>query len=106
MRYSTDLRKRVVAFVRGGGSKAEAARVFQVSRSNIYNWLAMDDVTAYEKPGPQGARKLDRQELAQDVKARGDMTLKERALHFGVSRNCIWHNLQQLRISRKKNEEI
>jgi hypothetical protein len=29
MRCSSDLRKRVMAFVKGGGSKAEAARRFQ-----------------------------------------------------------------------------
>ncbi|WP_147094454.1 IS630 transposase-related protein, partial [Nitrosococcus oceani] len=43
MRCSIDLRKRVIDFVRGGGSKAEAARRFQVGRASIYRWLSQDD---------------------------------------------------------------
>jgi transposase len=33
-----DLRRRVVAAVRGGMSKAEAVRVFAVSRQSVRNW--------------------------------------------------------------------
>lgn len=34
-----DLRRRVVAAVEGGMSKAEAARTFQVTRQSIHNWM-------------------------------------------------------------------
>ena len=53
MRCSSDLRKRVLVCVRGGGSKAEAARRFQVSRASVYNWLNAPDGLAYR--GPSGA---------------------------------------------------
>jgi transposase len=43
MRCSQDLRKRVIDFVRGGGSKAEAARRFPVSRASGYNWTSVAD---------------------------------------------------------------
>ena len=36
MTHSLDLRKRVVAFVREGGSKSEVARRFKVSRWCVY----------------------------------------------------------------------
>ena len=36
MSYSIDLRQRVVDFVRQGGSKSEAARLFGVSRGRVY----------------------------------------------------------------------
>ena len=52
MRYSQDLRKRVLDFIAAGGSKAEASRRFQVSRRCIYNWLDAVDPFTYEKPGP------------------------------------------------------
>ncbi len=43
MRYSIDGRKRVFDFIDAGGSKAEASRRFQVSRTIIYHWLAAPD---------------------------------------------------------------
>ncbi len=44
MPYSMDLRTRVVKFVREGGSKAEAARHFQVCPATVYNWLNREDL--------------------------------------------------------------
>ena len=48
MRYSQDLRKRVIDFIAAGGSKGR----FGVSRRCIYNWLDAADPFTYEKPGP------------------------------------------------------
>lgn len=106
MRCSSDLRKRVIEFVAGGGSKAEAAQRFQVSRGSIYNWLKSEDISSYKRPGPKGARKLDLEELDAHVQAFDDMTQAERARHFGVSRHCVWYNLRRLKISRKKNDAL
>ena len=39
MAYSEDLRQRVRQYVANGGSKAEASRLFDVSRTAIYRWL-------------------------------------------------------------------
>ena len=47
MRCSSDLRKRVLDDVRGGGSKAAAARRFQVSRASVYTWLKAPDGRRY-----------------------------------------------------------
>ena len=102
MRCSTDIRKRVIAFVEGGGSKAEAARRFQVSRGSVYNWTSVADGLSYRKPGPKSSRRVDRKALRRDVEDHPDRTQKERAGHFGVSRHCIWHNLRELGFSRKK----
>ena len=106
MRCSQDLRKRVIEFVRGGGRKAEAARRFQVSRASVYNWTNVPDGLAYRRPGPQGPRRLDWQALRRDVATHPDRTQKERARHFSVSRPCIWHALQQMQLSRKKNSRV
>lgn len=106
MRCSQDLRKRVIAFVRGGGSKTEAAQRFQVSRASVYNWTSVPDGLAYRRPGPKGPRRLDWEALRKDVTTHPDRTQKERARHFGVSRHCIWHALQRMELSRKKNAGI
>lgn len=102
MRCSRDLRKRVIEFVRGGGSKREAARRFQVSHARVYNWTGVVDGLAYQRPGPQGPRRLDWQALRGAVAAHPDRTQQERARPFGVSRHCIWYALRRLGVSRKK----
>ena len=55
MRYSVDLRKRVLQFIKEGGSKSQAARMFKVSRASVYNWLGMDDLSAYQRSRPSKA---------------------------------------------------
>ena len=37
--YALDLREQVVKFIRLGGSKAEAARRFELGRSTVYRYL-------------------------------------------------------------------
>lgn len=106
MRCSTDLRKRVLDFVRGGGSKAEAARRFQVARSSVYRWCDAPDGLAYKRPGPKGPRKLDWEALRAHVAAHDDFTHKERARHFGVSQHCIWHAMHKMGLTRKKNDGL
>ena len=106
MRCSNDLRKRVIAFVRGGGSKMEAARRFQVSRMSVYRWTNAADGLAYKKPGPKGPRKLDWDALRAHVAEYDDWTGKERARHFGVSTHCIWHAMHKMGLSRKKNDRL
>lgn len=106
MRCSSDLRKRVMAFVKGGGSKEEAAWRFQVSRASVYRWVGAPDGLSYKRPGPKGPRRLDWQALRRQVEEPSDMTQKERARHFGVSRHCIWHALQKMRLSFKKNDRL
>ena len=102
MRYSSDLRKRVLDFVNNGGSKAEAERTFRVSRRTIYNWLEAEAPFAYEKPGPKGPRSIDYDALQQHVVNFPDTTLAERAKHFGVSKGCISYTFEKLNITRKK----
>ena len=90
----------------GGGSKAEAARRFQVSRASVYNWLNAPDGLAYRRPGPRHPRRLDWEALRAHVRQEPDRTQKEWARHFGVSRHCIWHALRQMGVTRKKNAGV
>ncbi len=102
MRYSIDLRKRVIDFVEAGGSKAEASMRFSVSRTIIYKWLNAANPYTYEKPGPRGSRSLDVDVLRKHVSDFPDQTLSERACHFNVSPFCVWYRLKKLGFTRKK----
>jgi putative transposase len=104
MTYSVDLRKRVVAFVREGGSKSEAARIFGVARSCVYDWLSRDNL----KPKKHGRRKrkLDWAALERHIEEYPDLLLRERAAHFGVRMYSIQYACRQMRISHKKNSAL
>jgi len=106
MRCSSDLRRRVVKFIREGGGKREAALRFGVGEASVYRWVAQEDETAYKKPGPRNSRKLNREDLGENVLRHADWTMAERARYFKVSVFCIHYNLNKLRVSRKKNDAL
>ena len=101
MTYSLDLRERAISFVKQGGSKSEAARVFGIKRQTLYNWLEAKDL-APKRCGSR-RRKLDKAALAAHVRAYPDAILRERAAHFGVRINSIWVALGKLNISKKND---
>ncbi|RKU31616.1 hypothetical protein C6497_01435 [Candidatus Poribacteria bacterium] len=102
MRYSIDLRKRVLSFIETGGSITDASRRFSVSRSIIYKWINADDPFTYQKPGPRKPRSLDPQLLKQHVLDFPDHSLRERASYFGVSPFCVWYGLKNIGYTYKK----
>jgi putative transposase len=102
MRCSKDIRKRVLSFVGEGGSKAEAARRFEVSRASVYNWLSKSDGLSYEKPGPRKPHKLDWQALRKAVEQHPERMLKEHAKQFGVSTVAIWKACERMKLTHKK----
>jgi transposase-like protein len=105
MSYSTDLRQRVVDFVRQGGSKAEAARIFQVSRGRVYAWLSLPaDNLEPQKTGPKGSHKLDLQQLEEAIQANPEMTQKELAQQFGVCNSTIHYARKRLENNRKRGK--
>jgi transposase len=67
--YALDLRERVVKFIKGGGSKAEATRRFELARSSVYRYLdAVEAGTLAPKASWGHWRKLDPQKLQSHVK--------------------------------------
>lgn len=101
MSYSVDLRERAVSFVRGGGSRAQAAALFQVGRTTLYRWLNATDL--HPRPAKERRRKLDKVALAAHVRDFPDALLKERAAHFGVHINAIWVALKKLKVTKKND---
>jgi len=107
--YSIDLRERVVAYIEQGGSKAEASKLFQVSRRTIYYWLerkAQSGHLAPNKMKPYKTRKLDTAKLLEHVELNADATLEEMAEHFEVSLTTIWYALKRMKVTRKKNRTL
>jgi len=105
--YALDLRERVVNFIKSGGSKAEAARRFELGRSTVYRYLdAVQAGTLAPKTSWGHWRKLDPQKLQAQVKQHPDATLKELQKVFGVSHHAIWVRLGQLGFTLKKTHKI
>ena len=101
MSYSLDLRKRVVDYVKSGGSKIGASRLYQVSLWCVNDWSCRSTL---EPKKPQGRpRKMDWSALEKDIQETPDKLLRERAAEFGVWPNAIWYACQVLKITHKKN---
>jgi transposase len=105
--YALDLRERVVKFIKSGGSKAEAARRFDLGRRTVYRYLAAVEAGTLAPKASWGHwRKLDPQQLQVHVKKHPDATLKELQKTFGVSHHAIWVRLGQLGFTLKKTHKI
>ncbi len=101
MSYSIDYRRRVISFVEEGGSKAQAARLFKVHPSTIYEWWGRrDDLSP--RPARTRQRKIDKVALAAHVEAYPDARLRDRATHFGVHTNAVWEMMRKLGFVKKR----
>lgn len=96
-----DLRVGVVDYVLSGGSKAEAARRFRVSRMTVYNWLNRDNLSP-KQHGPR-SRKIDKDALCRYIDANPDCLLREMADHFGVAMSSLSRCLAKMGFSKKNN---
>ena len=105
--YAMDLRERVVKFVAGGGTRAEAARRFALGERSVYRYLAAAKTNTLSPKTSWGTwRKLDPAKLHAHVKQHPDATLQELQTVFGVSHNAVWVRLKQLRFTLKKTHKI
>src|SRR5271170_1108970 len=105
--YALDLRERVVKFIQGGGSKAEATRRFELARSSVYRYLMAAKRGALPPKTSWGTwRKLDPEKLRAHVKKHPDATRKEIQQVFGVSHHAVWVRLRQLGFTLKKTHKI
>ena len=100
MAYSIDYRRRVVAFVKEGGSKLEAARLFRVHPETVYEWLKRaDDLSP--RSAKRRHRKLDKKALMGHVQKHPDALLRERALAFDVTPQAVFYALRAMKIAKK-----
>jgi len=93
MTYDLDFRKRVLAFVKEGGSICEAAKKFKVSGPTVRCFI-MAEAAGTLEPKVKAQRKIDPVKLLQEVTAQPNIPLIKLARLFGVSRNAVWLTLQ------------
>jgi transposase len=105
--YSLDFRKRVIAYINEGASKAQAARLFKIGRASIYRFLVLDQ---QDKLAPQKSwghwRKLDPDALRAFLEKKTDATLAELKREFNVSIATLWKCLIKMKITLKKTHKI
>ena len=99
--YPIELRERIVEFVNGGGSKAEASRRFKVCRMSVHRYVGAGNLS----PRPQGGspKRFACEKLRQAVREKPSATLEEYAKVLGVSHSAVWKRLRQMAITLKKN---
>ncbi len=105
MTYQLPHRIAVLSFIKNGGSKAEASRIFNVSRAAIYRWLKLNDLAPKTSPKTRH-RKIDKAALKAHIKEHPDMFLRERAAYFGVAISSMSLALSKIKIRKKKNAAI
>ena len=106
MRYSEDLRRRVIKYIGEGGRKVEAAKRFGVCRATIYEWLKLGEDLSAQKPGPKSAHKLDWEALREGVEKNPEKMITEWAREFGVGTTAISYAMRRMKLSRKKNVAV
>jgi len=110
--YSLDLRKRVVAAVAAGMSRAQAAAHYQVSHSSAIRWTKRQAQTGSAAALPMGGKKpftLANEEawIRARVDEKPDITgrellaeLNQRGIEVGYY--AVWHFLDHVGLSFKK----
>jgi transposase len=104
--YSEDLKRRVLDFIRNGGSKSEASRRYQIGTATIFRWLKQPATHQAGKTGPKGGYKLDWLKLRAMIEVNPDLQQKELAQRLGVSVGAIAHAIRKMGFTRKKRHFV
>lgn len=100
MSYSIDFRRHVLSVrAQEGLSFAQAAGRFSVGIASLKRWSKRLEPKPYDR---KTFRKLDPEELAQDVRDHPDAYQYERAARFKVTPKAIWQALRKLGVTYKK----
>lgn len=112
--YSTDLRERIVATRESGQSAAEIAQLFKLSKRSVERYCKLQATTGSVLPKPRGGYRRSRLEkhdatLRRWIAEQPDLTLAElqeriaRKLKVRLGITALWHRLEHLGLSYKKN---
>ena len=105
MGYDIKYRQRVIDYLSEGHTEKEAAAVFKVSTSTIWDWKSKLKETGTLAPRERKGtwRKIDPEKLKKYVEEHPDAYQHEMAAVFGVRLYAIQKALKRLQITRKKN---
>ena len=112
--YSSDLRERIIAARERGQSAQEIARLFRVSKRSVERYWQKYQSTGAVEPKQRGGYRRSRlaehdQTLRAWIKEKKELTLAElqeriaRDLKIKVGTTALWHRLERLGLSYKKN---
>ena len=102
-----DLRERIVGFVKMGGSKTEASRMFGVGRKTVYRYLeAQQSNTLAPKTSWGSCRKSDPQKILLEVRRHNDATLAQLGAVLGIHPTTVRYHLRKMGVVRKKNARV
>jgi transposase len=112
--YSRDLRERIIGAREKGHSTAEVARLFRVSRSSVERYWNQYRRTGKLEPKQRGGYRRSCLEghdrsLHTWIGEKKDLTLAQlrerilRDLGIKVGNTALWHRLERLGLSYKKN---
>jgi transposase len=112
--YSRDLRERIVSAREQGHSAREAARLFRVSKSSVERYWNQYQRTGKLEPKQRGGyRRSCLEDHDRSLRAwigeKKDLTLAElrerilRDLGVKLGTTALWHRLERLGLSYKKN---
>ncbi len=101
--YSLDLRKRVVAAIKGGMSRNQAAKRFGVAISPAINWSKREEETGSVEPGQMGGHKPK----AISGEPQSDFTLRGLVVELAkrgleVDYRSVWEFVHAEKLSLKK----
>lgn len=104
MSYSLDLKKRVLAFIEEGHSKAEASKIFHVSKRAVFLWIKEKKEQGELKLKLRDRKpyKIDDKKLMAYLQKNPDHYLREISASFHVSISAIFYALRRLKITYKK----
>jgi transposase len=115
--YSVDLREKIIAAVRRGMTKAQAARTFGVGATSVKRYVKLAEegkpLAPGKAPGKKGKLDGNAMELLEDdLRARPAVTYEKRAdllcelLGVRVSKATICRTVRRLGYTRKKDRWV
>ena len=103
MSYSLDLRKKVVNYIKEGGSRKDACKIFKISLRTLGKWLKKSSNGDLSDPTPKRPwKKINPNELIQLVSQNPNYKLEDFAKIFNVTKVAICLAFKTLKITRKK----
>ena len=95
---------RAVAYKDEGHTFKELKEIFKIPAQTYYQWKEKLQNGYYEKNViRERNRKIDKDELKQEVEKKPDSYLRELASKFNCTESAVFYALKKLKITRKKS---
>lgn len=106
-RYSNDLRKKVIEYIKLGNTKENTIKTFNISRDTIFKWIKLDNqnkLFVIDKT-PRGRKsRVDIIKLEECLEQNPDIYYTELAKVFNISKSQIHNIVIKLGYRNKKNK--